>query len=242
MQAERAVHRQAGQRARRALDDATRARHSTAICRHLSHSSHWHAARRICLYFAAAAASSTYRWSLRPAACTSSACHATRLSSATVTASGNRSAHPTQSLPGNSTSSSRRWPHSTTQETASAWAPATTTGASLSSVIADTGCIPSSSARPSRVSASLPYPLPHGTFRCSRSEPRTARIASDTDVTSIASHRTLRIDVGDGQLHRYCNAVRATVRVSGNLLEFSVFMYILNAGYPDTEMTYGYYS
>jgi 5-formyltetrahydrofolate cyclo-ligase len=55
MQAERAVHRQAGQRARRALEDATRARHSTAICRHLSHSSHWHAARRIGLYFAAEA-------------------------------------------------------------------------------------------------------------------------------------------------------------------------------------------
>lgn len=35
---------------------------------------------------------------------------------------------------------------------------------------------------------------------------------------------------------------QATINATGNLLEFSVFMYILNAGYPDTEMTYGYYS
>ncbi|WP_405223602.1 5-formyltetrahydrofolate cyclo-ligase [Lentisalinibacter sediminis] len=55
MQAERARHRQAGQRARLALDDATRARHSAAICRHLSSSPLWHAARRIGLYFAASA-------------------------------------------------------------------------------------------------------------------------------------------------------------------------------------------
>ncbi|HZX24028.1 MAG TPA: 5-formyltetrahydrofolate cyclo-ligase [Woeseiaceae bacterium] len=55
MQAERAKHRQAGQRARLALDEATRARHSAAICRHLSHSPLWHAARRVGLYFAAAA-------------------------------------------------------------------------------------------------------------------------------------------------------------------------------------------
>lgn len=55
MQAERARHRQAGQRARLALDHAARERHSAAICRHLSHSPLWHAARRIGLYFAAAA-------------------------------------------------------------------------------------------------------------------------------------------------------------------------------------------
>jgi len=36
------------------------------------------------------------------------------------------------------------------------------------------------------------------------------------------------------------DAVHATIDVPGNLLEFSVFMYILNAGYPDTEMTHGY--
>lgn len=55
MQAERARHRQAGQRARIELDDATRERRSAAICRHLSHSPLWHAARRIGLYFAATA-------------------------------------------------------------------------------------------------------------------------------------------------------------------------------------------
>ncbi len=55
MQAERARHRQAGQRARLALDQATRERHSTLICRHLTRSSLWHSARHVGLYFAASA-------------------------------------------------------------------------------------------------------------------------------------------------------------------------------------------
>jgi 5-formyltetrahydrofolate cyclo-ligase len=55
MQAERARHRQVGQRARLALDDATRAQHSVRICRHLSRSALWRAAERVGLYFAAAA-------------------------------------------------------------------------------------------------------------------------------------------------------------------------------------------
>lgn len=55
MQAERAQHRQAGHRARLALDAETRARHSESICNHLFCSPLWHAAERVGLYFAAAA-------------------------------------------------------------------------------------------------------------------------------------------------------------------------------------------
>lgn len=55
MQTERARQRQAGQQARLSLDVSTRERHSAAICRHVSRSPLWHAARRIGLYFAAAA-------------------------------------------------------------------------------------------------------------------------------------------------------------------------------------------
>jgi len=55
MQAERARHRQAGQRARLALDPMTRERYSASICNHVSRSPLWHAARRIGLYFSATA-------------------------------------------------------------------------------------------------------------------------------------------------------------------------------------------
>ncbi len=55
MQAERARYRQAGQRARLALDAATRQRHSARICIHTARSGPWHSAERVGLYFAAAA-------------------------------------------------------------------------------------------------------------------------------------------------------------------------------------------
>jgi 5-formyltetrahydrofolate cyclo-ligase len=55
MQAERARYRQAGQRARLALDAAARERHSARICNHTARSGLWHSAERVGLYFAAAA-------------------------------------------------------------------------------------------------------------------------------------------------------------------------------------------
>ncbi|HKL62651.1 MAG TPA: 5-formyltetrahydrofolate cyclo-ligase, partial [Woeseiaceae bacterium] len=55
MQAARASYRQAGQRARLALDAAARERDSARICRHIALSALWRSAGRVGLYFAATA-------------------------------------------------------------------------------------------------------------------------------------------------------------------------------------------